>query len=121
MASPSRFRDYVEAMDKASLLAQRDFSELWDRIRNREPEEIRNLLLALLPGIIYKYGDIAAVAAADYYEGERSDLRSDDFTCRLSEGVPLEQIEASVRYAAGHLFGGDDGVRPERHSSLFSG
>lgn len=119
------FERYTNAQNNASLLAQREFAKVWDRLDKTKPEECRNALIAVLPGIIYKYGNMAALAAAEYYEGERSAVRSDRFECMLSEGVPYEQIEASIRYAAGHLFPPDhedgDGVQPESHRSLFSG
>lgn len=116
------FNAYVKAMDKASLLAQRDFARLWDMLDTTDPYAIRDALLALVPGIVYKYSDIAATAALEYYEAERASVRSDEFDAEMSEGVPLEQIESSIRYAAGHLFEDDaDGVRPERYSSLFDG
>lgn len=119
------FERYTESQRKASLLAQRELAMLWDRLDKSKPEECRDALLAVVPGIIYRYGDMAALAAAQYYEAERSAVRSDSFECLLSEGVPYEQIEASIRYAAGHLFPPDyedgDGVQPESHRSLFSG
>lgn len=119
------FERYTESQRKASLLAQRELAMLWDRLDKSKPEECRDALLAVVPGIIYRYGDMAALAAAQYYEAERSEVRSDGFECLLSGGVPYEQIEASIRYAAGHLFPPDyedgDGVQPESHRSLFSG
>ena len=118
------FRRYVNAMNNASLLAQRDLSELWENIEGLEPKAVRNALLAAVPGIVYKYGGMAAAAAAEYYEAERMDAGGpQDFSAELSEGVPLEQIEASVRYACGHLFPeeGGDGVRSEPDADLFGG
>lgn len=116
------FNAYVRAMDKASLLAQREFAQLWAKLETTDPYAIRDALLALVPGIVIKYSDIAATAALEYYETERAAVRSDDFQADMSDGVPLEQIEASIRYAAGHLFKDDaDGIQPERYGSLFDG
>ena len=101
----TRFRDYVEALNKCSLLAQRDFATAWERIRDLPPNQCRDALLLLMDGIIPKYGNMAAVAASDYYRMERlSAGYSDDFAIELSDGVSTEQIEASTRYACGHLF-----------------
>ena len=49
-------------------------------------------------------------------------ITTDDFDAELADTVPLEQIEASVRFACGHLFGGEvdeDGARPGADDSLF--
>lgn len=121
---PAReFKNFTKAMEKASLLAQRDLSTLWNKIETLDPYAQRNALLALVPGIVYKYGQIAALAAAEYYENERAYWRGDeDYEVELADGVPYEQIEASVRYAAGHLFkdNADGEVQSERNASLFS-
>ena len=116
------FNRYSQAVNNASLLAQRYLHELFDKIRDLPPESIRDALIALVPGIIYKYGSMAALAAAEYFESERVAAGgSPDHQATLSEGVPLEQIESSIRFAAGHLFPeeGSDGVRPGEDASLF--
>lgn len=121
---PKEFKRYVTAMDNASALAQRDFMRLWARLEVSDPYLIRDALLELVPELIRKYSDIASTAAAEYYEAERTALRSDAYEVELSDGVPEEQIIASIRYACGHLFdteNNDGGVRPERNSSLFDG
>lgn len=120
------FTRYAESQRKASLLAQKELADLWERLDKSKPAECRNALIALVPAIIYKHGQMAALAAAQYYEAERIAAGGpEDFQATLAEGVPLEQIEASVRFAAGHLFPpdyeGEDGIQPEPHRSLFSG
>lgn len=117
------YRAYVKALNQASLLAQRDFAKLWDRVKGLPPEECRNALLDLVPGIVGKYGQMAALAAAEYYETERSAARpGEEFAAELSDGVPVEQVTEAVRYACGHLFPKDgDGVQPERDGGLFGG
>lgn len=121
---PAReYKAYVNALNNASLLAQRDLERLWLRIREYPPEYIRDALLALVPGIVEKYGNMAALAGAEYFEAERLAAGwPDDFDAELADGVPLEQIEATVRFACGHLFGGEvdeDGARPGADDSLF--
>ena len=117
------FRAYVNAMNQASLLAQRDLAALWEKVKGVPPAAARDALIALLPGIIYRYGGMAALAAAEYYEAERPQAGGGDFTAELSDGVPLEQIEASVRYAVGHMFAEDGtyGAQPEPDAELFGG
>ena len=120
----SDFKAYVEAMNKASLLAQRELARAWERVQALPPKAARAALLELVPGIVYKYGAMAALAAAEYYEVERLAAGGPaDFAAELSDGIPIEQIEASVRFACGHLFPeeGSDGIRPEPDGSLFGG
>ena len=120
----SDFKAYANAVNQASLLAQRDLSKLWEGLEGRDPSSVRDALLELVPGIIWKYGDMAAIAAAEYYEAERAQAGGDHgFAAELSEGPPLEQIVASVRYACGHLFPteGENGIQPEPDASLFGG
>ena len=121
--SAKEFKAYVNAMNKASLLAQRDLAALWEKVKGLEPRAARDALIALVPGIVYKYGGMAALAAAEYYEAEREQAGGGDFVAELSDGVSMEQIEASVRYACGHLFpeDGGHGVQPEPDADLFGG
>ena len=122
MASQA-YKEYVNALNQASLLAQRDFADFWERLDTSKPEACRDALIAYVPGVIYKYGSMASLAAAQYYEKERLEAGgNEDFEAELAEQVPYEQIEASIRYAAGHLFPEvGDGIQPESDGSLFSG
>ncbi|ACV22579.1 Uncharacterised protein [Slackia heliotrinireducens] len=117
------YKAYVSALNNASLLAQRDLSAVWERVEGMPPDGARDALLALVPGIVYRYGRMAALAAAQYYEAERLQAGGPEgFSAEVSDGVPMEQIEASVRFACGHLFPGDgDGTQPEQDGGLFGG
>lgn len=117
------FAAYVGAVNQASLLAQRDFATAWERLDGLEPHAVRDALLVIVPGIVHKYGDMAAVAAVEYFDAERMAAGWPDGEHELSDGVPIEQVEASVRYAMGHMFGGgvSGGLRPEQDGSLLAG
>lgn len=119
----SEYEKYVNALNQASLLAQKEFSEFWDKLDTSKPEACRDALIAYLPGVVYKYALMAELAAAQYYEAERLAAGgNEDFEAELAEMIPYEQIKASVRYAAGHLFlEDDDGVRAGEDGSLFGG
>lgn len=119
----SEYEKYVNALNQASLLAQRDFAEFWDRLDKSKPEACRDALIAFLPGVIYKYSLMAELAAAEYYEAERIAAGgNEDFEAQLAEMVPYEQIEEAVRFAAGHLFQEEsNGVRAGEDGSLFGG
>ena len=108
MPASDEYRDYVNALNQASLLAQKEFSEFWEKLDTSKPRECRDACIAYLPGIVYKYSAMAALAAAQYYEAERLKAGGEeDFEALIADPVPIEQIEASIRYAAGHLFPGD--------------
>ena len=124
MRMPSKeFYAYVNAVNQASLLAQRDFATAWERLDGLDPYAVRDALLTIVPGIARRYGDMVAVAAAEYYGAERVAAGWPDGDHELSDGIPMEQVEASVRYSMGHMFGGDasDGLRPEQDGSLLAG
>lgn len=116
----SDFRDYSNALNQASLLAQRDLSEAWEHLADKPPAVIRNALIEIMYGLVVKYGQMTSVAAAEYYETERTAARSDDFNVELADSVPFEQVEASVRYACGHLDWEDTGGdKPKPDTDLF--
>lgn len=74
------------------------------------PEKIRDGLLELIPDLVNEYGDVAASAAADWYEQARSTEVAGSYRAVLAEPVPREQVEGTVRAAARHLFTGDVAV-----------
>ncbi|MDU7427939.1 MAG: hypothetical protein E7K79_04035 [Actinomyces urogenitalis] len=74
------------------------------------PEEVRDGLLELIPDLVNEYGDVAASAAADWYEQVRSTEAAGPYRAVLAEPVPREQVEGTVRAAARHLFTGDVAV-----------
>lgn len=103
------FRTYMDAMDKCSKLAQIELAKVWNRIKDEPPAIQRDALIEASIAIVKRFGDIAALAAAEYYEDERSQAIQEPYEALLAETVPDEQIEASVRYACGHLDWGEDG------------
>lgn len=117
------YKRYVDALNRCSLLAQRDFAKVWARASALPPDKCRDVLVALVPGITAKYGDMAAAIAAEYYESDRIACGGNpDFRVELQEGAPIEQVASSVRFAAGHLdWGGGHGAGASSDGSLFGG
>lgn len=68
MADSSIYREYYEAVMRCSRAAQADFAKVLALIDLDDIETARLMLLELLPGIVAKYGDAAATAAAELYE-----------------------------------------------------
>jgi len=68
-----------------------------------QPGAVRDALLEVVPTLVREYGTVAATAAAEWYE----DIHPGRY---LAQTAPLaldDQVQGSVRYAAGHLFGDD--------------
>lgn len=86
-------------------LARRDLNGLFATMDLSSPERVRDALLEVVPLLVRTYGDLAATAAAEWYEEVRAAAVGGSFSSRLSRGVDAAAVEGSVRYAAGHLFG----------------
>lgn len=99
------YERYANALNNASLLAQKELDDALGLIDLDRPRMARNALVPIMTGIVTRYAGLAALAAAEYYEQERADALGGAYSAILAEPVPPEKIEAAVRYAAGYLFG----------------
>lgn len=106
--------DRLSASQRAVVeLAVADLRELLGWMDFSSPAQVRDVVLDILPGLVAQYGDLAASAAAEWYET----LRPGAFTATTVAGPPAEQVQGVVRFAAGHLFDGD----PAAFSTLITG
>ena len=101
----SRYRDMVAAVEAASTMARRELRREFAKLDADNPAECKRRLLAVVPAIVEKYGNLAALAAAEYYEAERRGALGDDYAAELAPPVDAGAVRAKVRYAMGHLFG----------------
>lgn len=88
-------------------LARADLEGFFVGLDISNSEAVRDALLEFVPALVREYGDVAATVAAEWYEELRSDVTSRSFSAQLAALKPDAAVEASVRYAAGHLFDGD--------------
>lgn len=88
-------------------LARADLEGFFVGLDISNSEAVRDALLEFVPALAREYGDVAATVAAEWYEELRSDVTSRPFSTQLAALKPDAAVEASVRYAAGHLFEGD--------------
>lgn len=88
-------------------MARSDLEGFFVGLDVSNPEAVRDALLEFVPALTREYGDVAATAAAEWYEELRSGVTSRTFNARLADLRPDAAVEASVRYAAGHLFEDD--------------
>ncbi|WP_164509832.1 Hint domain-containing protein [Gulosibacter massiliensis] len=100
------------AVRSAASLAQGDVAELLNMLAGMPPEQAALELKALLPEITDRYGDIAAAAAAEWYEDVRAGELGTAGYARVGSLAPVEQVTSTAAYAAGGLFTESGGVRP---------
>lgn len=88
-------------------LARADLEGFFVGLDISNSEAVRDALLEFVPALAREYGDVAATVAAEWYEELRTGAVGGSFNARLAPLKPDAAVEASVRYAAGHLFDGD--------------
>lgn len=84
-------------------LARRDLTSFFASLDLTRPEAARNALLEIVPILAREYGNIASIAAAEWYE----DIRPGAWNARTTEGFPRAGIEQGTRFHAGALFDAD--------------
>lgn len=95
LSSASRAIVDMAKEDLADFIAGLDFTR---------PEVVRDALLEVVPVLVREYGDVAAVAAAEWYEETRAAQVPGRFVAVPAAAVDPAQVEATVRWAAGGLF-----------------
>lgn len=81
------------------------------------PGRARDALVEFLPILADEYGNVAAVAAAEWYESVRRSDIGGAFTSVLGDPIDRERVEGTVRWAADGLWTD----RPETTLELLSG
>lgn len=109
MAIPeSLIAEHRLALESIETLANRDLLRVW---RSTDLTDARAATLALLPvvrDLTAAYGDLAAVAAADFYDDARLAAGAPwRFAARPAAVVPVEQSDVMVRWAVTPLWSTD--------------
>ncbi|MBL5974806.1 MAG: hypothetical protein D3X82_13855 [Candidatus Leucobacter sulfamidivorax] len=102
---------------RAVELARAELEAFFYGLDLSKPELARDALLEFMPMLAQEYGDVAATAAAEWYEAQRFAQIGGSYQAVLADTVSVGQTQGSVRYAAGHLFGDD----PSQTLALLSG
>lgn len=100
----SKYHNYIVAVSEVSKLAQRDLRKVFDKLDMSKPAECKRVLLVAVPAIVVKYGNVAGLAAAEYYESERHAAVGGSYLAKVAPPVDINVIQAKVRYAMGHIF-----------------
>lgn len=83
--------------------AKSDLSRFFSSLDASRPEAFREALIEIVPRLVREYGDIASVAAAEWYES----VRPEAWNGRTVDSFPTAGVERGVRYHSGHLFDGE--------------
>lgn len=86
-----------------------DLQDLFAGLDLSSPALVNEVLLEVVPLLVREYGDLAAVAAGEWYEQVRTGEAAGTFYARLGAEASEEAIAGGVRYAARHLYEGDPG------------
>lgn len=90
-----------EAQKQVVALARADLVTLFATLDPSRPEAFRDALLDIVPTLVREYGDLASVAAAEWYE----EVSPHTFLARTADsGFPADGVEQGVRYHAAPLF-----------------
>ncbi|WP_193314955.1 VG15 protein [Georgenia thermotolerans] len=97
-----RLREANAALETLALDALRGF---WASLDLSKPEKVRDALVEFLPALTAKYGEVAAVVAADWYDELRASMGvRGRFAAVMAAPVPAAAAVAQVRFGAQHLF-----------------
>lgn len=85
-------------------LAVADLQMVFDSVDLSKPEQVRDALLETVPPLVREYGEVAATAAAEWYEEVRGREVGGRFSARLGDLSDEAAMEGTVRWSARHLW-----------------
>jgi len=96
------------AQAKIRASVERDLARMWQRVWSASGGDqyaVRDAFLRLTPGLVERYGDMAATYAADWYERQRQAAQvSGSFSARLQPSPYLDSVEQTVQRVSGDLW-----------------
>lgn len=94
---------------KTANQAIREMRNLLAGLKRMSPQWQRDILLDQVPALAARYGDLAASAAAQWYEETRARQVHGEYEALAADPFPDRPIRDRIRYGAGDLFkeGGD--------------
>ncbi|QAB17124.1 hypothetical protein Leucomu_03585 [Leucobacter muris] len=94
------------SQQSAARMAKDQLTKFWGLYGNLPAEELRDALLTFVPALGERYGDLAAAAAADWYEETVLAATGKPGAAVLAE-VESDALVEAVRWAADDLYHGD--------------
>ncbi|WP_419704979.1 hypothetical protein [Promicromonospora sp. NFX87] len=126
MPTPAEVAQFAAANQTIVRMVNADLASFWATLPLRNPDTARDMLLEFVPILVAQYGEIAADAAAEWFEQLRDQAAGDglfravgvlgNFRARALdplESVPPVATESTVRFAAGGLYRPDEATRPK--------
>lgn len=105
MVTRSSLNRYSKSVDQAVEAARADLATFWYQLPLDDPSTCRDMLANFVPRLAATYGDVAALAATEWYDSERNAAGIlSEFNATPAQAALPSQVEASVRASAGHLW-----------------
>ena len=113
LVSPEYIAEYRKAQRNVGNLVVRDLNKFWATLDLGKPDAARDALLAYVPDLTTKYGQVAATVAADWYDSVRAEAKvRGRFSATLAAPFPVKAVQERVRYGAHHLYTTPEGMLP---------
>jgi len=84
-------------------MARSELSGFFATLDLSRPEAVRDALLEVVPILVREYGDLASIAAAEWYE----QVHPSSYLALTVDGADAARVQGAVRYHAGALFSED--------------
>ena len=106
MATASEVAVLRQAQSDVVALAAAEIERFWRTLDLSDLVGAARALEAFLPDVIQAFGEIGAVAAADFYDSlrEQSPAAYGAYRAVLGDAIPLDQARASSRWAVKPFF-----------------
>ncbi|MCB2412358.1 hypothetical protein LGT39_05785 [Demequina sp. TTPB684] len=107
MATPAQIDQHAAVQARVVKEAHATLRRFWLSLDLSNPEVARDALMEFMPALVNEYGNAAGVAAADFYDQLRSDVRTRrEFKSIIAGADDVATTEATRRLARS-LFEGD--------------
>lgn len=95
----------VEANRALRKLSNAEVNDFFATLDLSKPDTATVQMMRVMPGIVFKYGEMASAVAAELYDEWRVGVReAAKYRALMADLADLGAIEASTRYAAGGLY-----------------
>lgn len=106
MATPqSRAEEFQATLRGLIVMMLRDLAKLWPRLNPHELDRTLPRWVNANHAVVARYASMSSGVAGDFYDAERVFAKATGrFTVPLADAPPLEQVEASLRWATKNLW-----------------
>lgn len=105
MPSPNDVAELRGANAELSRRVVADLTGFWNTLDLTKPEAARDALMYFVPELTTRYGEAAALVAADWYDAVRAaDGVEARYAAEQADTFAKEWVEQRTRYGARHLF-----------------